>query len=148
MTSSTIFNKDTSPKNDYKEIFVGDVKMFVNKDKTFCHENEEVACFAKTNENGDLLDIYAKLLNLTVHSENVYKEMIKRKGHVEKCAQFQREFSEKYDVSRLTFIRALNELRSRGIVISNVSKLDIVEQYNIYETIKEAKSLLIILKTT
>ena len=26
--------------------------------------------------------------------------------------------------------------------------LDIVEQYNIYETIKEAKSLLIILKTT
>ena len=76
------------------------------------------------------------------------KEMIKRKGHVEKCAQFQREFSEKYNVSRLTFIRALNELRSRGIVVSNISKLDVVEQYNIYETIKEAKSLLIILKTT
>lgn len=148
MTSVTVFNRDISPKNDFKEIFVGDNKFFVNKDKTLCHENEEVMCISKNNENADLVAIYAKLLDLNPHSENVYKELIARKGHVEHQAQFQRDFCEKYNISRMTFVRALNELRARGIAVVNGYKVDVVDIYNIYEAAREAKSVLIILKTT
>ena len=148
MTAVTTFNRDISPKNDYKEIFIGDNKLFVNKDKTLCHENDELVCISKTNENSSLIDIYARLLDLNPHSENVYKELINRKGHVEHQAQFQRDFCAKYNISRMTFVRALNELRARGIAVVNGYKVDIVNIYNIYEAANEAKSLLIILKTT
>lgn len=148
MGYKTNFNIDISPKNDLREVFVGDNKMFVNKDKTFCHTDEEVMCISKDNEDCSALDIYTRLLNITSYSEKIYKEVIMRKGHVSNFFEFRMEFMKKYDISVATFFRALNELRSRGIVIANNGKIDIVPIYNIYEATKEAKSILIILKTT
>lgn len=148
MTSNTTFKDNISPKDDFKEVFVGDKKLFVNKDTMVCHENDEVMCVAKSKEDGNIIDLYAKLLGLTSHSENVYKELIKKKGHVESCADFQREFCDKYNISRLTFVRALNELCARGIVVNENRKVTVASVYNIYEASINAKSLLIIVKTT
>lgn len=144
-----MFNKEITPKNDYKEVFIGDEKMFVNKDKLICHENDELVCINKSNNSDKVLDIYAKLLDLTIHGENVYKELIKLKGYTENLVKFESEFCNKYHISRLTCIRAINELKARGIVISQklgtITSLTVTDNYNIYTASLYAKSLLIIL---
>lgn len=145
MTANTTFNIDASPKNDFKEIFVGDNKMFVNKDKLISRVDEEVMCISKNKSDCNVLDIYTRLLNLTVHGENLYKEFVRAKGHVRSVADFQRAYSLKYGVARITFVRAMNELRARGIAVINNRTADLVDIYNIYEATQEAKSIVILL---
>ena len=61
-------------------------------------------------------------------------------------------FHARFDVTSKEYVYQINmgeyNPLERKYVYQHNSKLDVVEQYNIYETIKEAKSLLIILKTT
>ena len=132
MTTNTTFDDKIVPKEDYLIDKSNKEYLFANKTDIWGLDTNDVVVIKKENNKDTTLDIYSKLLELNPNSEKLYKTLINDGGYIEQHAAFQKKYCINNGISRLTYVRALNELTCRGIVKREHNKLYIAEKYNIF----------------
>jgi len=145
MADNKNFNIDICPQNDYLIDKDNNDLVFANKTKMFGYTTNDLVVFYKDNNTDNVLSIYAKLLNLSKHSETLYKYIVGESGTIYNHSKFQKLYCVANKISRLTYNRALTELICRGIVKKEDNKIFIVDKYNIYNHIHNKRALIIIL---
>lgn len=132
MTANTTFDDKIVPKEDYLIDKTDKEYLFVNKSDIWGLDKNDIAVIKKENNKDTILDIYSKLLELNPNSEKLYKAIINDGGYIEQHADFQKRYCINNSISRLTYVRALNELTCRGIIKREHNKVYVIEKYSIF----------------